>query len=177
MRITVEVKGTEELQRALEKLGERAQAELGKALYAEAELIMTESKKQVPVDTGTLRSTGHVKQPETKRGSVEVELGYGGPAAPYAAAVHEGYGPHEIRVSRKKTLAVPARKWKGYANSYGSDQLPKYSKDGRYVILGKKVRHPGLKGKKYLEQPVKEAAPGLPSRLAGRLERALSKKM
>jgi len=106
MRIAVEVKGTKELQRTLEKLGKRAQAELGKALYAEAELIMAESKKQVPVDTGTLRGTGHVEPSETKKDSVEVELGYGGPAAPYAVVQHERLD-FKHKVGKAKYLEDP----------------------------------------------------------------------
>ncbi|MBW2672583.1 MAG: HK97 gp10 family phage protein [Deltaproteobacteria bacterium] len=89
MEVTVKVEGTKELQRTLEKLGERAQAELEKALYAEAELIMTESKKQCPVDTGTLRSTGYVRISRAEAPRTVVEMVYGGPAAPYAVAVHE----------------------------------------------------------------------------------------
>jgi len=109
MKITVEVKGTKELHRVLEKLGKRAQAELGKALYAEAELIMTESKKQVPVDTGTLRSTGYVDPPETQKDLVEVELGYGGPAAPYAVDVHERTEWHHKPPTKAKYLEDPVK--------------------------------------------------------------------
>jgi len=127
MKITVEIKDTKELQRTLEKLDKRAQAELKKALYAEAELIMTESKKQVPVDTGTLRSTGYVKQPEEKGDLVEVEMGYGGPAAPYAIWVHERTELHH---------------------------------------------NPPTKAK-YLEDPVKTAAPKLPGALAKRLRKII----
>jgi len=170
MRITVEIKGTRELQRTLEKLGERALAEAGKALYAEAELVMTESKRQCPVDTGALRSTGHVELPKYSGNKVTVQMGYGGPAAPYADIVHEGYGPHVIEAKNAKVLAVPANKWKGGpVNEYESKQLPKYSKDGNYVILGKTVHHPGFAGKKYLENPVNEVAPRLAARLARRL--------
>ncbi|MBC7340892.1 MAG: HK97 gp10 family phage protein [Clostridia bacterium] len=170
MRITVKVKGTRELRRALEKLGKRTLVEAGKALYAEAELIMTESKKQCPVDTGTLKSTGYVEQPKYSGGQVTVQMGYGGPAAPYAVIVHEGYGPHAITAKNAKVLAAPANKWKGGpVNEYESKQLPKYSKDGNYVILGKTVHHPGFAGKKYLENPVNEAAPQLAARLTRRL--------
>lgn len=44
----------------------------------------------VPVDTGVLMSTGHVQAPEVSGHKIIVTLGYGGPAADYAAAVHEG---------------------------------------------------------------------------------------
>lgn len=123
--ITVEVKGTKELQRALEKLGKQALPEAGKALYAEAELIMTDSKKQCPVDTGTLRSTGYVEQPEASGDQVTVQMGYGGPAAPYAIWVHERLD----------------------------------------------LRHNPPTKAKFLEDPVKAAAPKLPARLAKRLKR------
>jgi len=137
MRITVEVKGTEELHRVLEKLGERAQAELGKALYAEAELIMTESKKQVPVDTGTLRASGFVKEPETKGGKVEVELGYGGPAS--------------------KVNPKTGQRTEEYAY---------------WVHERLDLKHEVGKAK-FLEDPVKAAAPKLPRAIADRLRHVL----
>lgn len=124
--ITIEVKGTEKLRRALAELGERALFEAGKALYAEAELIMTESKKQCPVDTGTLRSTGYVEEPEHSGDQATVQMGYGGPAAPYAVVQHE-------RLDFKHKVGKA----------------------------------------KYLEDPVKAAAPKLPRALAERLRRVL----
>ncbi len=126
MRITVEIKGAKQLQEALAKLGDRMMAEAGKALYAEAELIMTESKEQCPVDTGALRGTGHVEDPQASGGQVTVQMGYGGPAAPYAVYVHERLD----------------------------------------------VRHRVGKAK-FLEDPVKAAAPKLPARLTRRLKRVI----
>lgn len=59
-------------------------------LYKEATNIMADSKENyVPVDTGNLRSSGIVDLPKLTNNRVVVELGYGGPAAPYALAVHE----------------------------------------------------------------------------------------
>lgn len=107
--ITVEVKGTEKLRRALAELGEWALAEAGKALYAEAELIMTESKKQCPVDTGTLRGTGHVEQPEESGDRVTVQMGYGGPAAPYAIWVHERLDLRHNPPTKAKFLEDPVK--------------------------------------------------------------------
>ncbi|HHW27519.1 MAG TPA: hypothetical protein GXX23_09365 [Firmicutes bacterium] len=67
---------------------------------------------------------------------------------------HEGYGPHVIPVRDAKVVAVPANRWKGGpVNPYGSGSLPAYSRDGRYVILGKQVNHPGFPGVKYPENP------------------------
>ena len=56
----------------------------------------------------------------------------------YAEYVEEGRGP--VTVKNKKVLASPIESW-GYrpVNPYGSKQLPVLSKDGRYVILGRKV--------------------------------------
>jgi hypothetical protein len=60
------------------------------ALREEAERIMAISKEQyVPVDTGNLRASGHVKTPQAVGSLVYVDLGYGGAAAPYALSVHE----------------------------------------------------------------------------------------
>jgi hypothetical protein len=50
-----------------------------------AEEAMTESKNQVPVDTGRLRSTGNVAQHATPR-NLEVILAYG---TDYALLVHQ----------------------------------------------------------------------------------------
>ena len=59
------------------------------SLYRWGERVMTESKEQeVPVDTGTLRSSGMVEL-ERNGSVISVALGYGGAASNYAIAVHE----------------------------------------------------------------------------------------
>lgn len=67
------------------------------ALYREAELIMAESKKRTPVDTGNLRATGHVKPPTVKGGKAEVVLAYG---TEYAIYVHEIPASHPTGQSK-----------------------------------------------------------------------------
>lgn len=63
---------------------------LAAALYEEAENIMGDSKENyVPVDLGTLRSSGTVEQPEINGNSINVLLGFGGASAPYALRQHE----------------------------------------------------------------------------------------
>lgn len=69
-------------------------AKAGAALYQEAEVEMTESKRRVPVDTGTLRASGHVQQSEMAADGVSVTMGYGGPAVDYALIVHEDLEAH-----------------------------------------------------------------------------------
>lgn len=70
--------------------------DLQAALYLEAELVMTTSKRDyVPVVSGNLRNSGTVSLPEVKGDTVQVKIGFGGASAPYAAVVHEypkGYG-------------------------------------------------------------------------------------
>jgi hypothetical protein len=86
------------------------QRRLASALYMEAERLMTESKEvYVPVDTGTLRTSGHVEPIKyTGKTSVEVSLGYGGPAAFYALEVHENLNAHHV-VGMAKYLETPVR--------------------------------------------------------------------
>lgn len=86
---TFELKGTAEV---LAKITAELQSMSGKAeaaLSQEAEREMTESKKRVPVDTGTLRNSGHVQPPERTADGVSVTMGFGGAADDYAIVVHE----------------------------------------------------------------------------------------
>jgi hypothetical protein len=74
------------------RLGEEAlrhRERAARALYAVAHEIRTESMRRTPVDTGALRSTHMVTEPEWSGNVVEVSIGVGGPAAPYAIYVHE----------------------------------------------------------------------------------------
>lgn len=101
----------------LEKFCEQATKSLGRQLYLEAEGIMAQSKELVPVDTGTLRSSGYVAPPVQDMTVLRVELGYGGPAAKinpktgqsadgYALYVHENLEAHHPH-GMAKYLEVP----------------------------------------------------------------------
>lgn len=107
-KVTVRLTGIGQLKRALEAGGDRALRLAAEALYQEGERIMTKSKEQCPVDTGNLRSTGHVELPVVKGKRVTVELGYGGPAADYAEVVHEDLTAHHT-VGKAKYLEDPMR--------------------------------------------------------------------
>lgn len=77
---------------ALKVIAKDVESAAAIALTEEHELIMTEAKKLTPVDTGLLRSTGHV-QPIKKVGDNLVsEGGFGGAASDYAIYVHERLG-------------------------------------------------------------------------------------
>lgn len=89
MALEIELVGVQELQAALQRLGDQAKPLAARALLVEAETIMADSKQMTPVDTGVLRSSGHVLPPAMDRDGVEVRLGYGGAAEAYAIVQHE----------------------------------------------------------------------------------------
>lgn len=60
-----------------------------RAVFAEANTVLNESKKIVPVAFGTLRDSGRVEAPDTSGGKTVVEVTYGGAAQQYALIVHE----------------------------------------------------------------------------------------
>lgn len=105
--LTVELRGIDALQRRLARLGTEAPRAVAAGLLEEAETIATRSAELVPVDTGTLRSSQHVTPPETRGGVTEVQIAYGGPAAPYALAVHEDLTARHP-VGQAKYLEQPA---------------------------------------------------------------------
>ncbi len=79
----------------------------GQRLYLYGEAIMTRSKRDFcPVDTGRLRSSGHVQLPEITRDEIVVRLSYGGAAATYAVIVHEDLTVHHP-VGQAKYLERP----------------------------------------------------------------------
>ena len=89
-KLHVKISGLPQVKKALKKLGDKGPRVLGGALYREGEGIMGASKGEyVPVVSGNLRASGHVQLPKITSKGASVELGYGGPAAPYALSVHE----------------------------------------------------------------------------------------
>jgi len=70
-------------------LAARAKPAIAAALFQEAETIRRESMARVPVDLGTLKNSAYVAPPHIDGDRVSVEIGYGGAASAYAAAVHE----------------------------------------------------------------------------------------
>lgn len=112
--IKLEITGIASAKRKLRALRKEVLDAMAKSLYQSAEdPIMRESKRETPVDTGTLRSSGHVEQPEVRRraGTVEVMMGYGGPAGNgehvgYAVYVHENLTAHHP-VGKARYLVDP----------------------------------------------------------------------
>lgn len=84
-----ELKGYSDMQRRISMLVNGLPDEIGRALYAEAQIEKTESMKRTPVDLGTLRASHFVRKPQHSGQDTTVTIAVGGPAAPYAIYVHE----------------------------------------------------------------------------------------
>lgn len=88
MNVRVEMTGVAEVSQKLAQLIPAPMAPLGEALRDEGNQIIRIANTLVPVDTGNLRSTGHVEAPVQAGPVVSVSLGYGqGDIAPYAARI------------------------------------------------------------------------------------------
>ena len=111
--IEIKVTGVEEALKRLQWFISNFPTEVAGELYTEAELTMTESKRECPVDTGALRSSGFVEHPVITTNNISCKLGYGGVAAKinpktnestdnYAITVHEHIGGHWITPGTKE---------------------------------------------------------------------------
>lgn len=91
MKQFVSFTGTTEMTKKLREVAKQMPQRVGGALYVEAQIEMTESKKRCPVapDGGTLRASGQVAEPEYEGRKISVTMSYGGAASAYAIAVHE----------------------------------------------------------------------------------------
>lgn len=114
----VTVKGLKEFQHALITAGPDAGRFAAKALREEADEAFIISQSVVPVRTGALLTSGDVTGPVTRGNRVQVEISYGGAAAPYAVFVHEvppnsggrwGTGYSHDAPTRWKFLENPVR--------------------------------------------------------------------
>lgn len=77
--------------------GQEGVKALKQGLHEEAQIIMRNSQRIVPVDSGTLRRSGQVNEPIEEGSRISVTLGYGGAASAYALIQHENlfYGHKE----------------------------------------------------------------------------------
>lgn len=87
--------------------GATAQVMIGKVMFQEATAVLNESKKIVPVDTGTLKNSGQVKKPIVTGAGVNVDITYGGAAAKYAFIVHEDPNARHAPGKTFKYLETP----------------------------------------------------------------------
>ena len=93
-----------------------------------------------PVDTGNLRSHNRMRvNREASRVVGEVFND-----AEYAAAVHNGSGPYEIRPKKRR-------------GRRGRPAALRFQINGQ-VVYARRVRHPGTKGRPWLQQAVLDVA-------------------
>lgn len=105
--VTFQLVGIREMERRMVKLAKRFRDDVPPALRMEAELIMTDSKRNfVPVKDGPLRASGTVHPATRMRDTVEVLLSFGGIATPYALEQHENLD-FSHRVGEAKYLEKP----------------------------------------------------------------------
>lgn len=118
--LDVQVRGLSQARNRLEYFRKTFPNEVAAALKTEAELTMTESKREVPVDTGALRDSGFVDEPKISANNISVKLGYGGVATKvnpksgeitttYAVIVHENMKAHHV-VGKAKFLEDPIKR-------------------------------------------------------------------
>lgn len=85
--MTIKVEGLEQATKAIKAKGTAYRQAVAKAVFSEAQALLTESKILVPVITGNLKSSGRVNMKEG--GDIEAVISYGDPTVPYALRVHE----------------------------------------------------------------------------------------
>lgn len=100
------MRGVDEMVNLLKRVASKFPDRVSAAMYAEAEIMMTESKRRCPVGPvgakkrknevpGALRASGRVGVPEREGRRISVTLSYGGGVIDaYAIAVHEHLSEH-----------------------------------------------------------------------------------
>ncbi len=89
MDITVKVNGISGVLSRFLAADAGVRKAVGRWAYSAGQEILSLADRNVPIDTGALHNSHYVTMPRESGSFVGVEVGYGGPAAPYAAAVHE----------------------------------------------------------------------------------------
>lgn len=156
--IGLTIKGIIPFRDKVMEAGREAEDALEEAAVVEAERIMERAKQRVPVDLGTLRASGTVLPPRREGGQVVVTIGFGGAAAPYAIAVHEGRSP-----GAKQPPVEPLKEW---ARRHGMPEAAAYP-------IARKIGSQGIPATKFLEGAFLEALPYLERRLAATVRRRL----
>lgn len=105
--IEMRIEGLAQMQAAISRASVEQKTLFADVMRAEAQAIMNESKKIVPVDTGALKTSGRVDNPEITPSDITVTIGYGGPSAPYAEIVHEDPTANHSPGKTYKYLEIP----------------------------------------------------------------------
>lgn len=110
MDLQLELEGADRLAKLFVKVSELNKTNaLKEAMYAEAQTVLNESKKIVPVDQGTLKRSGEVEAPKVDATGIEIAITYGGAASEYALIVHEDMNARHKDGETAKYLEIPFR--------------------------------------------------------------------
>ena len=107
MEFTMKIEGILEVTKALQDLGAQAEPAMRAALLDEGNALRDEADKLVPVDTSQLINSGFTKA--VQGSTPEVDVGYGGAAAPYAVVVHEN--PRSGKTGGLSPSGKPYKRW------------------------------------------------------------------
>jgi hypothetical protein len=105
-KFKIDVKGIDKILEKLDDFPPDLEKEISRVMFREANIVIGESKRLVPVFTGALRASATVLKPETKAGVITVQMGYGSFAVQYALKQHEDLTLHH-RIGRAKYLEEP----------------------------------------------------------------------
>jgi hypothetical protein len=147
------ITGAAEMAKKLADIGTKVPLEMGHWLYREANYAKTITNRQfVPKHFSNLANSGNVELPVFDAEGINVSIYYGGPAAPYALAIHEFPDP----------MGSTPRSWwgKNVGDIHSMNTKEPWSLEGR--------------GPKYLERGLKAIMPGIEGRMAAALAKALS---
>lgn len=107
LKISIDIKGRAEMERAIRVLGENGPKAMASALWNEGTRIMERAKDIVPVDTTALQGSGMVDFPVISGSDVSVKMGFGGPASAYAEVQHEELSYYHKPPTQAKYLEQP----------------------------------------------------------------------
>lgn len=156
--ITIEIHGLKEFQGNIKKAKKDLIAGISKGIRIATGLLEAESVKEAPADQGWLR-----KNIKSRIRPLSSEIF---PTVDYAIFVHEGTRPHIITAKNKKVIAFkprPGQRMKGWMRK---------NKRG-FVILGKRVNHPGTKANPFFTRAVKKNIRGVERIFEKILDRAI----
>lgn len=119
MDVKVTFEGLEELIDLLKAAPNEFKAATKTTIDDVSTLLLYKSQARVPVDTGTLKSSGNVIRARVTGDVVEGGVGYGGSASKYAAIVHEMRDPN---INWTSDGTGP-----GYLNDVANELLPDLS--------------------------------------------------
>ncbi len=104
MTVVLQIDGMDTLQMFLKNVSPRVTTFLTGAITETIFEVFAESQVEVPVDTSTLKNTGHVSEPDISPGSIEIAIGYG---TDYATLVHENLMMKHTPPTKAKFLEDP----------------------------------------------------------------------